>query len=115
MDDAVAAAFEVGFQPRQAPGQFAEEAVVEPPDPRLRGASDNRTMTGRTWHDLEVADHVDDPEPGDQVTRHRARNEHLELAGYEVDQQRQLAVHFGAGQLEAVATDQLRGDREPAF
>ena len=60
MDDAVVAALEVGLEPRQAAGQVAEEAVVEPPHPRLALADDARAIAARPGHDLEVGLHVDD-------------------------------------------------------
>ena len=52
MEDAVIAALEIGLEPRQAAGQIAEEAVVEPPHPGLALADDPRALAARPRHDL---------------------------------------------------------------
>ena len=73
VDNAVAAALEVGGQRRQAAGQVAEEAIVETADPRLAGADDVRALPARSGFDAEVGGDIDDAEAGDQVALHRAR------------------------------------------
>ncbi len=115
MDDPVIAALEVRRQRRQPAGEVAEEAVVEPPYPCLCGADDMRAVVVFSGNDLKVGDHVDEPEPRDQVALHRTRQQHLEAAGHEVDQQRELAVPLGAGELQILAAHQLGRDRQPAF
>src|SRR4051794_12492040 len=83
MDDAVRPAFEVRRQPWQPAGQALEEAVVEPPDPRLAGADDMTAVTIRAGDDLQVGDDVDDAEARDKVALHRARQQDFEPARHE--------------------------------
>ncbi len=115
VDDAVIAAFEVGGERGQPAGQLAKKAVVEPPDPCPGRADDVAALVVRTGHDVEFGDDVDDPEAGDQIALHRARQEDVEPAGHEVDQQRDLAGPFRAGEPEPVAPHELGRDRQPAL
>ena len=81
MEDPVGRPLEVGLEPRQAAGQLAEEAVVEPPHPGLgRCRSPGCPCRGPAAR-RELGRHVDDPEAGDQVARQPARHEDLEPPG----------------------------------
>ena len=115
MQDAVVPAPQIGFEPRQAVGQRGEEFIVEPPHPDLGLADDQGPLPARPRHHLEVGEDVDDPDPLDEIALHRARQRDLEAAGDEVDEDRQLAVHLGGGELEIVAADELGSKRQPAL
>ena len=60
----VLAPHQIGGQPRQAPHQRGEEAVVEPPHPRLRLADDPR-MPPIARNNMEVGEDIDDPQSRD--------------------------------------------------
>ena len=107
----VAASFEVGGEMRQAAGQAGKETVVEPSHPRLGLAHDMCMMIG-AGDNVEVALHIDDADPRDQVPRQSARNDDVELAVDQVDHQRDFAVQLVAGQLEVVTAHQFVGDAE---
>ena len=115
MDDAVVAALEIGGQRREPAREAPEEAVVEAADPGLGGSDDMAALVVRAGHDMEIGNDVDDAKARDQVALHRARQQDVEPAGDEVDQNGELAVPFGAGEPEVIAAHQLRRDRQPAF
>ena len=108
-------ALEAGCQRRRPPPDSRKKLLSNRRNPGPSRADDLRAVASSARHDLEVRHHVDDAQTRNEVALHRAREQHLESPSHEVDQDRDFARPFGARELEAIAPNKLRRQRQPAF
>ncbi len=114
IERAVRPARQAGLHLGQSAGQRAQEAVVEAAHPGMAAAGNGRAMAAGARHRLQLGQHIDDADPGNEVARQPPGHDHIVLAGDEIDEQVELAGQLVRGDVELVAGEQLGGDRQLA-